>query len=90
MSAIGEDEHLIFTQKFSSGDYFFVYSTCDINFVGLIHNTPDSTDTLEAYAIYEYVVDTMGYDMLEEMELKNVRICDDSDYSCGREHEMDD
>ena len=25
----------------------------------------------------------MGDDMLEEMELKNGKICDESDYSCG-------
>ena len=32
----------------------------------------------------------MGYDILDPMELKNVKICDDSDSSCGEEHEMDD
>ena len=32
----------------------------------------------------------MAYDMLEAMEWKNVDMYDDSDYSCGEEHEMDD
>ena len=31
----------------------------------------------------EDVVDTMGYDMLEAMELKNDQICGDSDSICG-------
>ena len=31
----------------------------------------------------------MGYDMLEAMELKNGKICDDYYSSCGGEHEMD-
>ena len=38
----------------------------------------------------EEVVDTMGDDMLEEMEWENGKICDDSNYSCEDEHEMDD
>ena len=39
---------------------------------------------------YEGVVDTMGDDMLDEMEWKNGKICDDSDSTCGEEHEIDD
>ena len=39
---------------------------------------------------YYDVVDTMGYYMLEAMERINYNICDDSDYSCGEEHEIDD
>ena len=39
--------------------------------------------------LYEEVVDTMGDYMLDEMEWKNGKICDDSDSSCGEEHEMD-
>ena len=39
---------------------------------------------------YEEVVDTMGYYILDEMEFKNGKICDDSDSICGQEHEMDD
>ena len=31
----------------------------------------------------------MGDDMLEEMECKNDKIYDDSDSSCGEEHEID-
>ena len=31
----------------------------------------------------EDVVYTIVNDMLEEMELKNGKICDDSNYSCG-------
>ena len=38
--------------------------------------------------LYEGVVDTMGDDMLDEMEWKNGKIYDDSDSSCGEEHEM--
>ena len=38
---------------------------------------------------YEEVVDTMGYDMLEAMELKNGKICDDYYSSFGKEHEID-
>ena len=38
----------------------------------------------------EDVVYTIVNDMLEEMELKNGKICDDSNYSCGGQHEMDD
>ena len=37
---------------------------------------------------YKEVVDTMGDDMLDEMEWKNSRISDDSDYSSGEEHEI--
>ena len=29
-------------------------------------------------------------DMLDEMEWKNSKICDDSDSRCGEEHEIDD
>ena len=28
--------------------------------------------------------------ILDEMECKNGKICDDSDSSCGEEHEIDD
>ena len=31
----------------------------------------------------------MLYDMLKAMELKNCKICDDSDYIYGEEHAMD-
>ena len=46
-------------------------------------STPDSSDTQKAYIPYYYVVDTMVYDIQEEMELKNGKICDDSDASCA-------
>ena len=36
-----------------------------------------------------YMVDTIVDDMLEEMELENGKICDDSDSTCGQEHKMD-
>ena len=39
---------------------------------------------------YEDMVDTMGDDMLEAMELKNGKMCDESYSKCGVEHEMDD
>ena len=38
---------------------------------------------------YEYVVDTMGDGIIESMECKNGKICDDLDSSCWEEHEMD-
>ena len=49
MSATVEDDHLIFTQKFSSGYNLFVYAVGYNNVVGLIHPTPESADTPEAY-----------------------------------------
>ena len=90
MSATWEDEHLIITQKFPSGEYLFVLVAGENNVVGLIHNTPDIADTPEAYNKVEDVFDTMGYDILEAMELKNGKIFDDSYSRCGGEHEMDD
>ena len=38
----------------------------------------------------EEVVDNMVDDMLEAMELKNVKMYDDSDYICRDDHEMGD
>ena len=32
----------------------------------------------------------MGDDILEAMEWKNGKMCDNSDSSCGEEHEIDD
>ena len=59
---------LYFSQKFYSGDYSFVYASDDNNVVVSIHPTPESEDTPEADIPYEEVVDTMGDDMLDEME----------------------
>ena len=81
---------LDFSQNLYYGDYLFVYAYDDNNVVALINPTPESADTPEAKMPYEEVVDTMGYDMLDEMEQKNGKICDDSDYICGEEHEIDD
>ena len=81
---------LDFSQKVYSSDYLFVYDSDNNNDVVLIHTTPENADTPEADIPYEEVVDTMGYDMLDEMEQKNGKICDDSDYICGEEHEIDD
>ena len=61
---------MILPYKLSYGDYFFVYDASDNIFFGLIHPTPDSADTPEAYMIYKDVVDTMVDDMLEAMERK--------------------
>ena len=36
--------------------------------VVLIHPTPESADTPEVEMLYDEVVDTMGDDMLDEME----------------------
>ena len=55
----------------------------------MIHPTPENADTPEAEMPYEEVVDSMGDDMLDEMEWKNGKICDESDSSCGEEHEID-
>ena len=35
------------------------------------------------------VVDTMVDDIMEEMELKHGKLCDESDSRCWEEHEMD-
>ena len=56
----------------------------------MIQTNPESEDTPEADMKYEDVVDTIRDDMLDEMEWKNGKICDDSDSSCGEEHEIDD
>ena len=45
---------------------------------------------MEAEMPYEEVVDSMGDDMLDEMEWKNGNIYDDSDSSCWEEQEIDD
>ena len=37
---------------------------------------------MEAGILYEEVVDTMGDDMIDEMEQKNGKICGDSDSRC--------
>ena len=80
----------MFSQKLYSGDYSFVYASDDNNIVVLIQTTPESADTLEDNMPYEDVVDTMGGYMLDKMECKNGKICNDSDSSCGEEHEIDD
>ena len=82
MSSTVEYNHLIFSQKFSSVDYFFVYATGENSVFGLVQTTPDCASTPEAYIPDEGVVDTMVDDMLEAMEPQNGRICDDSDSSC--------
>ena len=56
----------------------------------MTHPTPESADTPKADMPDEVVVDTVGDDMMESMEWKNGKICDDSDSRCGEEHEMDD
>ena len=83
ISATGEDDHLIFTQKVSSGNYFFVCDNGDNNVVGLIQPDTDITDTPESYIPDDGGVGTMRYYMLEAMEIKNDNICDDSYSSCG-------
>ena len=90
MSTTGEDDHLTFLHKFSSCDYLFVYDADDNNVFSLIQPTTDSSDTLEAFMKDEDVVDNMGDGMLEAMALKNGKISDESDYSCGQEHEIYD
>ena len=81
---------LDFSQKFYSSDYLFFYAFDNNNVVVLVQNTTDITDTLEADMPYEEVVDTMVDNILDEMEWKNCKICNDYDSRCGEEHEIDD
>ena len=90
MSATRYYYHLIFPHNFSFGDYLIVYDAGSNNVINLIHSTPYSEDTPYAYTPDEYVVDNMGDDMLEAMERKNGKICDDSDSSFREEHEIYD
>ena len=64
ISATGEDDRLLFTQRLSSSNYFFVYAAGENNVVGLIQPTPDITYTLEAYITYDDVIDTMLDDIM--------------------------
>ena len=89
LSTIEEDHQLVFLQKFSSDYYLFIYASDDKNVVGLIHPTPEISDTPEVQIPDKYVVDNMTDERLESMELENDKICDDSDSSCGYEYEMD-
>ena len=88
MSATTEYDHLIFPQKLSSGNYLCVYSGGHNNVVGLICTYTYNEDTPEDYMKNEDMVDTMVDDIMEEMERKNGKICDNSYSSCGEEHEM--
>ena len=49
VSATVKYYHLVFPHKFPSGDYLFVYSDGENNFVGLIHPAPYSEDEPESY-----------------------------------------
>ena len=69
---------------------FIFYASGDNNAVVLIHPNTESAYTPEDEMPYEEVVDTMGDDILDEMEWKNGNICDDSDSRCGEEHKFDD
>ena len=55
-----------------------------------IQPTIECADTLESYITDDELVDTMVYDMLEEMEWKNGKICDESDSRYPEEHEIKD
>ena len=87
--ATREYYHLIFPQKFSPGDYSFFYASGDNNVVGLIQLITYNAYTLGGCVLDDYLVYTMGNDIMETMELKNGNIYDDYDYICGGEHEMD-
>ena len=80
----------IFSQKFYSGDYLFVYDYNDNNAAVLLQTNPEISDTPEADIPYEEVVDTMGDDTLDEIKWKRCKICDDSYSRCGEEHEIVD
>ena len=73
---------MIFQHKLFSGDYLFVYASDKNNVVVFIHPTPDNAYTPGDDIPDEEVVDTMLYDMLEVMGLKNGKICDDYDSRC--------
>ena len=88
VSATREYDHLILPHKFSSSEYLLFYAADENNDVGLIHPTKESADTLEGDILYEDMIDTMGYDMLEAMQLKNDRICDNYDSIFGEEHKI--
>ena len=79
MSDTVEYDHLIFPQKVSSDDYWFVYAAGENNVVILIHPTTYSEGIPEAYILNEDLVDTMWGDMLEAMECNNGKIYDDYD-----------
>ena len=72
-----------FTQKFCSGDYFFVYADGDNNVVGLMQPITYSVDTPEAYMSDEDVVDTMIDDIMDATEIKNGNICYYYYYRCA-------
>ena len=90
MSITREDDNFIFPCKLSSSDFSFVYVDYDYEVVGFLLPTTQSEDTPEAEITDEDVVDTMGDYMMEAMECKNCHIYDESDSSCGEEHEMND
>ena len=69
MSATVEDDHLIFTQKFSSGYNLFVYAVGYNNVVGLIHTILYISDTTYDGILDKYMVDTMVDNIQETMEL---------------------
>ena len=56
----------------------------------LIQNTPERADAPYDDIPNEEVVDTIRYDIMEAMEWKNGKICDDYDSNCGEEHNLDD
>ena len=70
------------------GDYFLVCASDENNVVVFIRPSLDILDTPQAEISDEEVVDTMGDDMLEAMELKNCKIYDYYDSSCGEEYEI--
>ena len=57
MSAIGEDDQLIFLQKFCSDDYLSIYASDEKNVVGWIHPTQDISDIPQVDISDNYVVD---------------------------------
>ena len=89
MYAIREYYRFIFPNKYYSGDYYFVYASDDNNVVGLLQPTPYISNIPEADIPDEYVVDTMGSDMMDKTERENVQIYNDYDSRRVEEHEMD-
>ena len=77
-----------FSQKLFSGDYFSVYAYDENNVVVFIHPATESIDTLDDGMPYEEAVDTIVDDIIEAMEWKTFKICDESDSRCVYEHEM--
>ena len=67
MYSTGEYYRFICIKTFSSGYYSFVYTDDENNVLGLIQLTTESAYILEAEISDQYLVHTMGNDILQAM-----------------------